>query len=98
MQNLNAVGPSLQISEDQLRDKLTIHFQNRKSSRGGDVMEVIYPVARHTDCAIVLFDDVKGRFQNRKKLTIFCDFNAKCIILRKSTSLVLHILNVHIIK
>ena len=60
VRNLN-FGTAQQWSDDQLRDKLTIHFQNRKSSCGGDVMRVIYPLNSRKDDAIVLFEDAKGK-------------------------------------
>lgn len=42
-----------------IRDKLTIHFQTRRRSNGGDVQEVRYPTDMD-GVAFVTFDDAAG--------------------------------------
>ena len=58
--NLRSVRPIREMSVRELKDKLTIHFHQRKTSRGGDVKEVIYPLNSRKDDAIVVFEDTKG--------------------------------------
>ena len=60
VQKLSSLQSSLQMSDDQLGDKLTILFQNRKRSGGGDVKKVVYPLSPDKDDAIIFFEDSKG--------------------------------------
>ena len=51
---------ALNLPDDQLRDKLTAHFQRRGDGRG--VADVFYPLDSGKDDAIVLFEDIRGNF------------------------------------
>lgn len=54
--------PSLQLSASRMVDKLTIHFQTRRRSHGGDVEVVAYPTNME-GVAFVTFDRAEGKQQ-----------------------------------
>ncbi|XP_022091673.1 uncharacterized protein LOC110979860 [Acanthaster planci] len=61
VQNLRSVEEFRRLSEDQQRDKLIIHFQNRGINHGGDIKDVIYPLNSAKNSAIVIFEEAKDR-------------------------------------